>query len=222
MAAFGRLLIPDERDRAYPLAAVLPRSSQRTYRYWHAEGWHGDQGDRPWCVVYAWGHWAEDGPVTQPATPHGSGPLFDLGHAYDWCQRHDAWPDEAYDGTSVRAGAKYLRDEVGIVSEFRWGTSVGEVALALLERGPVVVGTWWYDSMFEPDDDGRLRIAPRARRVGGHAYVLNGVNAVERKVRVKNSWGGAGEGFLGFDDLQRLLDEHGEACLALERRQEAP
>ena len=211
----GRRPAPDERDHAYPMALAVPRTTTRTRRYWNASGWWGDQGRKPQCVGYAWTHWLEDGPVTHDAPV----PIVDPGWLYREAQLVDEWPGEDYDGTSVRAGAKVLQAK-GLVGNYLWAESLRDVELALLESGPVVVGTAWYESMFEPDRSGRISIGGGV--VGGHAYLLDGVNSARRSIRLKNSWGRTwgrrGFATLSFDDLARLLAEDGEACLATELR----
>jgi hypothetical protein len=137
---------------------------------------------------------------------------------YKAAQQVDEWPGEDYDGTSVRAGAKVLRG-LGFVSEYRWATTVEEVALALVSTGPVVLGTRWDEPMFEPDAAGFVH--PDGKGVGGHAYLAIGVNRTLGRVRCLNSWGDWGQGgrfWLSFSDLEELLADQGEACLAIEAR----
>lgn len=216
----GRIHAPDARDAAFPLRALLPATpSARSRRYWHANGWWGDQGATSQCVAYAWTHYLEDGPVTQnaPRTP----PVVQPAWLYDEAKLVDEWPGVDYDGTSVRAGAKVLQ-ALGYLAAYHWAANVREILEALLEVGPVVMGTNWYEGMFEPDESGI--VAVEGALAGGHAYVLDGVNrsASGGLVRLKNSWG-RGWGTHGFawlhvDDLARLLAEDGEACLATEVR----
>jgi C1A family cysteine protease len=56
--------------------------------------------------------------------------------------------------------------------------------------------------------------------VGGHAYLINGMDVKRGLARGKNSWGRgwgkAGAFRIPLDDLDRLIREDGEACLALE------
>lgn len=158
-------------------------------------------------------HWLEDGPVPQP----GTAPVVDPSHLYREAQKIDEWPGEGYDGTSVRAGAKVLQS-MGYIASYHWGTTLDEVVRALMHVGPVVVGTNWYAGMMTPDAQALIR--PQGSIVGGHAYVLDGVNIKTRLVRVKNSWGRTwgkkGFAYLTFGALEQLIREDGEACLALE------
>lgn len=227
----GRLVVPDERDAQYPIQASISDEHAQTavnrgYRYWWQDGWWGDQWYTPQCVAYSWTHWLEDGPTTHaPRAPQREAVVTAQGEAivnpqqlYVEAQTVDQWPGEDYDGTSVRAGAKILQRR-GLISEYRWARSVEDVIDALLMEGPLVVGTWWYDSMFTPEPEtGLIRVEGDA--AGGHAYLLNGVNVKRETFRLKNSWGREwGEGgcaSITFDDFDRLLGEQGEACLAIE------
>lgn len=209
----GRLEAPDARDEAFPLRALLPAApSPRTHKYWWPSGWWGDQGALPWCVAYSWRHWVEDGPVAAPGHPSD----VELRDAYHWMQLNDEWPGTDYDGTSVRAGAKFWQER-GVIGEYRWAWTLDTVVQALLEAGPVVLGTNWYSGMFTPDRDGIIR--PTGSLAGGHAYLANGVNVDRNLVRIKNSWGRSwgrrGYAWLPFGSLERLLIEDGDACMPL-------
>lgn len=233
----GRIYIPDARDAKYPLAkalAVAPNKATGTSKYWWAQGWWGDQGDKPQCVAYSWMHWVEDGPVTHFYKDRDFDPAFLNEHRtekhqslfapeaiYNAAQKIDEWPGEDYDGTSVRAGAKVLKS-LGVISEYRWASSSDEVVQALLTLGPVVVGTWWHYDMFFPNEKGI--ITPTGPKVGGHAYLLNGVNLKKGLIRIKNSWGRGwgknGYAYISISDFDKLLKDQGEACVAFEKKLE--
>jgi hypothetical protein len=164
-------------------------------------------------VGFSWAHWCEDGPVPQSGQPPAAEPTL----LYHEAQKIDEWPGENYDGTSVRAGAKILQTW-GYLQSYYWAQSINDIVQALLEKGPVVVGTNWYSSMFDPNSKGILSISGQI--AGGHAYVLNGINTKLGLVRMKNSWGRGwginGRAYLKIEDVARLLNEAGEACLATE------
>ena len=46
--------------------------------------------------------------------------------------------------------------------------------------------------------------------MGGHAYVINGVNTIKKQFRLKNSWGRkwgqGGHAFISFDDMKKLIN----------------
>lgn len=210
--SFGRGWSRDDRDQQYKIAR---RFTRLTRRYWWQSGWWGDQRQTSQCVGFAFAHWLEDGPVTHAGTAPVVTPL----RIYRAAKQLDEWPGEDYDGTSVRAGAKALRDW-GYIREFRWAWSLERVVNALLTQGPLVLGTDWTDDMLETDRRGFVHYSGQS--YGGHAWVANGVNTTEQKVRGKNSWGRAwgrnGNFWVSFADLRKLLREDGEACLAVEIR----
>lgn len=161
-------------------------------------------------------HWLEDGPVTQD----GPIPIVHPEDVYRRAQAIDEWPGDAYDGTSIRAGAQTLRQQ-GLIDSFHWALGIDEVVDTLLRLGPVVLGTAWLSDMFEPNSRGV--VSASGYPVGGHAYLANGVNTTRRVIRCKNSWGRGfadnGHFWLTFDDLAALLEHDGEACIAVEVRQ---
>ena len=215
MPGLGRRYAPDERDQQYRIRAVLG-PSERRFRYWSDRGWWGDQGDSSQCVAYSWTHWLEDGPVGH----RGPAPLHDPATFYAECQRNDEWPGEEYDGTSVRAGAKVLKAQ-GMITEYRWSQSLDGLLRAVLEAGPVVVGTNWYEKFFDPDEDGIIGEGDDWGQVaGGHAWIINGATRSHEMFRAKNSWGRSwgmgGRFWIPFRAMERLIAEDGEVCLAVE------
>jgi len=211
---FGRLLARDKRDAKYllPPPRKKPRN-RKSYRYWHANGWWGDQKLSPYCVGFAWAHWLEDGPVTHRGKPPIEKPIS----IYNDAQMVDEWEGEDYEGTSVRAGAKVLKKR-GYIEQYRWANDIDDVIYTLLYRGPMVVGTWWYEHMSHPDAQTIMDVS--GFNMGGHAYLLNGINTKTDLLRVKNSWGrdwgNAGHAYIAIDDFAELLADEGEACLAIE------
>ena len=214
----GRLYIPDERDGKYQMKMAIPQETPGvTYKYWWPTGWWGNQQNTPYCVAFSWAHWLAAGPITQKKSREGGVAPFDTTYLYNEAQKVDEWPGEDYDGTSVRAGAKILKSS-GYISNYLWAWNVETVIQALLTAGPVVVGTWWYDGMFYPDSNGLIKTT--GSKVGGHAYLLDGVNTDKGLIRIKNSWGRNwgknGFAYISFDDMETLIFDQGEACLSTE------
>lgn len=225
VGGLGRKPAQDSRDKLFPMGALMRPlgligvEKPRT-RYWNDEGWWGNQGDTSMCVAYAWTHYIEDGPVTHLSTRArlAGNPYVEPEVLYRRAQAIDEWPGENYDGTSVRAGAAVLRER-GLVASYHWAFNLTDLVDALLTLGPVVVGTEWYEGMDRPSWlTGLIKV--EGESLGGHAYVLNGVNTIAKRFRLKNSWGRAwgkkGRAYIRFDDMERLISEGGEVAIATE------
>jgi hypothetical protein len=214
----GRIEKKDNRDLNYLITSRIPSVQKPTslrVRYWNDDEWWGDQKNTPQCVGYAWAHWIEDAPVTHG----GVAPIISPVTIYKEAQKIDEWAGENYDGTSVRAGAKYLKN-TGKISSYLWAFNLTTLINTVLNIGPVVVGTNWYYGMFFPDRSGLIRLS--GRLCGGHAYVINGIDINKKQFRIKNSWGKnwghQGRAFISFANMERLIRERGEICLAVENK----
>ena len=106
----------------------------------------------------------------------------------------------------------------GYVASYHWGRNIEEVSRAVLDLGPVVLGTNWHQIMSTPNFKGRIKVGGRV--VGGHAYLLIGVNLRTGVGTICNSWGMKwgkdGLATITLTDLDYLIQSRGEAALALE------
>lgn len=218
----GRIFIPDENDKKFALRRV-PVPVTRQYRYWLSLGPPLDQGETSQCVAYATTKYLTTHPIINK-------PWMTPAELYRECQLNDQWPGEEpiYEGTSVRAAMKVLQRE-GAVREYRWTWDVETLVSHLLMTGPMVLGTNWHRGMWLLDKQGF--ISPTGPVDGGHAYCIIGAN--RRKAcpdgtigagRILNSWGEWGENgraWISFAALQKLLDDDGEAALAIEIKRAA-
>jgi len=203
---FGRRFAEDKRDIKFRLRRG---TSKRTERYWRDTRWWGNQGQTPHCVGYAWAHWLINSPILNFVNPDG---------LYSLATMVDEWEDDGEQGTSVRAGAKILQ-RIGLIRAYNWCWDVNTLAATLLEEGPVVVGTNWYEGMMVPDKKGYLRVSGQV--YGGHAYLLTGYSSKYKRFRMKNSWGRdwgrQGRAYITNSDMDKLIAQNGEVCLAIEQ-----
>lgn len=215
---FSRIYLEDSRDNLFPVSDILPKHEYSVKsKEWWEDGWRGNQLDTNQCVAFSWSHWIEDGPLVHHNLPTPRNvPMLPLEQFYKECKKRDGVPGDRYEGTTIRAGAKVLK-ELGMIKEYRWTKNVEEIVKCLTFLGPVVVGTEWFGNMTNLKRDNICRLGGSS--FGGHAYVINAFNSEKRLFRIKNSWGRKwgvnGSAFIDFDDMQTLLDRQGEACMAI-------
>ncbi len=129
------------------------------------------------------------------------------------------WQDTGSDGLSV---AKALV-AAGMISGYQHTFSLNDALLALTKT-PLITGVNWYQPMFTPDDDGRVR--PGGQLAGGHEIDADEIDVENERVWFTNSWntswGVNGRFYLTFDDYGRLLGEQGDVTVFTPLTQPAP
>lgn len=230
MPGLGRRPEPDERDRAFLMERLLPEAAAVVLparKTWGIAPRALDQGATGSCVGHGWRNFLRCAPIR---TEKGGPSPFDI---YRAAVRLDSWSDNDDEaalpdgdpgmdfGTSVRAGAKAVSG-LGHLSSYVWAFTLQPAIEWVLTRGPIVLGTDWYSSFFSPDAQGVVRIEPGASVVGGHCYLLRGVDTRRALARCTNSWGDgfgvSGDFLLPLRDLERLIHAGGECCSAVERK----
>lgn len=210
---------PDPRDRLWLMDVPHADRQLPQARTWRYAVPVLDQQDRPHCVAYAWTAMLLATPMAVRSgfpfgTAHGIG-VFTAG-VYAEAQTLDAIPGEDYDGTTVRGGAKALAKR-GFLASYLWAWDAETVVRYLLTRGPVVLGIEWTADMMTPKG-GVIR--PTGRSYGGHAILAIGCDTRRGMVRLLNSWGASwgdnGRAWLTIADLDRLMQDGGEACSGIE------
>lgn len=219
-AGLGRLPAPDVRDRSFLLQPPRRGEEMPRRRFWSSPGVL-DQGETSQCVAYSTTKWLIGGPVTNRTMP------WSIEQFYHDCQQVDEWPGDGYDGTSVRAAFKLLKER-GYVTEYRWAFDHPTLLRHVLLVGPAVLGTDWHMEMFMSDRWGYIE--PVGEIVGGHAYKVVGASqdrvhpasGMKGAYRIVNSWGpnwaDSGRAWLAFDHADALIKAHGEACTATEKK----
>ena len=213
--AMGRLPDPDARDANYPMRAALTAAPEPQQKYWYFKKPTLNQLTEPKCVGFSWRAWMQASPVIYKQ-PEPSAHVI-----YREAQSRDPWRAQPHEGSTVRAAAEYL-SEVAHVSQYLWAFDAETVIKYLLTQGPVVLGTDWYESMFNVTRKGFAKVDVASGRAGGHAYLAIGASRKKKAVRIQNSWGDrwaqGGRAWISFDDLGTLLaGEDAEACTATQR-----
>lgn len=213
----GRLPAPDSRDHQHMLSAVTPKRADVSSKMW-TPGAVLDQGNSSECVANAWTGFLEASPLRTSLVQFGG--VESIHALYKAAQKVDEWPGEDYNGTSVRAGAKVLTTQ-GRLAEYLWAFDVDTMRRYVLSRGPVVVGTNWYEDMFYPEQHKKF-LSPTGAMAGGHAWLVIGYSLARKSFRMVNSWGPSwgekGRAWIKLDDMAKLIAESGEVCSAVEQK----
>jgi len=214
-----RVVLFDERSKAFPIRATIEQKKPRSYT-WRCMEWF-DQGREGKCVAYGIGHEL----AARPSEITGLTPEV-LQNIYWQAQRNDPWPGGSYpgaqpfyDGTAVLAGVKEAQS-LGYFGSYRWSFSLAELNMGLSYAGPAVLGLAWYEGMFNTDSQGYIRVTGQV--TGGHCVCARGVDIKNKRILIRNSWSATwginGDAWITFDDMDRLLHEQGEACFFLDRK----
>lgn len=217
----NRLIEFDERSRDFPVRTALP-STRLVSRTWTA-GLILDQLREGSCVGMALAKDAASYPVPVPGVNETTALAL-----YHLAQRLDEFPDDIpYEGTSTLGGIKAYRS-MGFITSYRWAFNIDDVLATLSNLGPVIIGIWWYESMYDTRPNGLVEVSGEI--VGGHCICLTGhwlkkrfagETQARHVVEWTNSWGPTygirGRGYIAPEDLEALLQDQGEACVPLGR-----
>lgn len=119
-------------------------------------------------------------------------------------------PDDT--GSSGLGAAKALV-KLGLSSLYQHAFSLDALNTAL-QRGPVMIGIEWLNSMFEPKSDGTIPVTRNSGVAGGHEFVVSAYDASAQTYRMDNSWGTSwgmqGSALFRAVDLKWLLSQDGD------------
>lgn len=207
--ALGRKINHDPQSRSFP----APRAAERRPILHRRRSPVLDQGELGSCTGNAMAHALNMTPLHTPGTRWLT--QTDAVALYQRATQLDPFPgtfppaDTGSDGLSVCKAAK----ERGLITGYRWAFGF-EHALDALQLGPVLIGTWWYESMFAPNGYGY--VFPDGDRVGGHEYVLMGDDG-KGKLTFLNSWGSSwgkkGRFHMRYENFKALLRDQGDAAV---------
>lgn len=220
----GALPSPDD-DRDYLLEQMLDRTVPLPARYVvKGMGAVLNQHNTPMCVAYASSglkSWEEK-------RDEGSRINYDEAAFYHAAQKLDGIP-RPHDGTTCRAALEVLRtDGISTVdaksgarhkikSYWRVNFNEDDLKLALVQFGPLLIATRWWNSWFHPTNG--ILPAPGDGVAGGHARLLFGWDEEVSggSFLVRNSWGKRwGVNGNSYDPFRGFLDNVHDAWAALD------
>lgn len=194
-AGFGWRRLPDSRDKKFPMRTLLPMGATfpgKRKRHYFKTSRVLDQGRAPIAVLSAVSHWCDTVGVRAD--------MVDLGDVLSGAIRY------------------YMRRlfTAGTILGYYWTGKAEDVARAILnDVGPVLLGLYWRHSMDAPMPDGSVTVD--GAKIGAHCVLVVGYDHKRAAFRCLNSWGAGwgqrGRFWITMADMQRLLDEGGEACL---------
>ncbi len=216
----------DERSRDFPVRAAIPTIPVLKNKLWRT-GPILDQGREGACVGFGWTAEALSTPIpvnlSRMKIKVATEPNSFARTIYQRAKTIDEWAGENYEGTSVLAGAKVLK-ELNLIKEYRWAFSINDVIDSVITKGPVVLGIYWYSGMYSAPN-GVLNVSGSI--VGGHCitvvgyrlgkYTKTGVDSVILQNSWGNDWGINGLAEMKVTQLDMLLRNDGEACVPTRR-----
>lgn len=212
----GRVVNHDPRSRAFPAPTATAVKSVT----WPVYGPRLNQGQTSSCTGNAMAAWLNGKPAhaarSRYMVEEDALRLYSRATALDPfpgtymhpAQNGNSGDDSGSDGNSV---CKAAREESLITS---WTHAFGfDHMLASLQLGPVLAGTNWYDGFFRPSPAGYIDVS--GENVGGHEYLIHGVNLRGQYLWATNSWGSGwgplnGRFKIPFQIMRRLLGEQGD------------
>lgn len=191
-AGLGRLYAPDPRDRAHELTPKsmieIPRGVIGRRKLPWRLGPILDQGTTSECVIFTAAQLMQSAPFIHALGWERSR----FTQVYLESQKHDEFPGENYNGTSMRGAMKVLTD-LGLIREYLWCYDEDTAREYLVTRGMMGFGTDWFAGMNTPSAKGAY-VEPEGSWQGGHEYTMRWYyNSKHRKYpdsyEFVNSWG---------------------------------
>jgi len=216
----SRLVQFDARSRGYPIRSTFEAGMKPRSYTWRCDSTL-DQGPDGTCVGFSMTHEL----AARPKCVQGLDYTFAKEKVYWEAQKIDPWEggdypgaSPQYEGTSVLAGVKIIQ-KMGYIDGYRWAFGLNDLILAVGYKGPAVLGVNWYEGMFDVMPCGHIHVTGQV--AGGHAILCKGVSVKNRTFTLHNSWGpnwgNNGSALISWDEMERLLDEQGEAVIPVGR-----
>lgn len=176
--------------------------------HWSFIGKSLTQGYTGHCCGFGDANFLINNPINTPCT-NEDGHKF-----YYMCKVIDGEPGNE-EGSNIRSAAKVLQ-QIGRIKNYAFANDFETINWWLLNKGPLIVGTVWYEGMDMPDEYNVVHPIGAVR--GGHCYIINGLD--ETYYYAQNSWG-EGWGNNGafrilIPDFIKIFTAAGDAISAVE------
>ncbi len=206
----GRLLFHDERSRGFP----APTSGTvQSVSHKHSGPWL-DQGSVSSCTGNMLAQLCNTLPHHRPRGRYKREP--DAIGYYTRATQLDTFPGEypAQDTGSTGLAVCKAGVEAGVIGSYDHAFGLDH-AIEALQLQPQGWGINWYEGMFNPDRHGV--VAPTGALVGGHEFLVYGVDMTNQWIECGNSWGPRwglrGRFRIALPDAARLLGENGDVVV---------
>lgn len=139
---------------------------------------------------------------------------------------------KADNGTYTDSAFKVLRKEghklqggkapllIEGIKSYSWCTTIDEIRSAISSNKPVLLGVNWYSNFSNPEQyQNSWWIGRGSWGVveGGHAICCFGASDDLQALRLVNTWKGYPRVYISYESILRLLQEDGEAGVAIDR-----
>jgi len=168
-----------------------------------------NQEETPHCVGFSMADFGINLPVNTKYTNEDGHKFYRL------CKIEDQDP-LGENGSNLRSAAKVLKN-LRRINNYAFASTLAQVKYWLLQRGPLIAGTIWTESMFCPDKNNILNIDGAV--VGGHAYLLNEWTK-DGYIGIQNSWGDdwgiKGKAYISSVNFEKIFRQGGEVVTSVE------
>jgi len=169
-----------------------------------------DQKESPHCGGFSMAHYGIVMPTFSDYTNEDGHAFYKLCELYDGTTGMDM-------GTSIRTIANVGRN-IRMWANYAFATDTETIYDWVLNFGPLIMGTEWYNDMFLPDENHVIHCTGAV--AGGHAWVLIGANRNTGFIDGLTSWGPTfgdnGRFKISMTEFNYLFAQQGEAIAAVE------
>lgn len=205
----------DEKSLGYKIGVMQAKAgiTVRTPRNksWTRHAWL-DQGQEGACTGFSFAQLLACTPKPASGITNADGEYW-----YQEAKKHDEYPGENYDGSSV-LGTMTAGTVDNKLSAYWWATTLEEIDTGLSYYGPMQFGVPWMTGMMTPDAEGWLN--SRGQVEGGHAICVAArlvLPSGKVRYRIDNSWGKDwginGSAYVDADVMRFWLGQQSEFAL---------